>query len=293
MQPHDIMFTISIITVAYNSEKTIRDTLSSVSRQTYPHIEHIVVDGGSKDNTLAIVREFPHIHKVISERDKGVYDGMNRGLRLATGDVIGFLNSDDMYADNYAIERIAQAFEQKNIDSLYSDLEFFEGQPDNVVRVWNAGLIKRRRFLYGWMPPHPTFFVKKEVYQNFGTFDLAFKQSADYELMLRFLYRHGISAHYLQGISLKMRVGGLSNASFKNRWEANREDEFAWHKNALKPYFFTVFLKPLVKLEQFQMMYRILRFFKTKAPRPTYIPTPRLPVLEEIPVMSVGMELSR
>ena len=290
------MLTITIITVAYNSEKTIRDTLLSVSQQTYPHIEHIVVDGGSKDTTLAIVQEFPHIHKVISESDNGVYDAMNKGLKLATGDIIGFLNSDDMYADNYALERIAQVFELKNTDSLYSDLEFFKEHPDNVVRVWNAGLIKRRRFLYGWMPPHPTFFVKKEVYQRFGHFDLAFKQSADYELMLRFLYLHGISSHYLQGISLKMRVGGLSNASLKNRWEANREDQFAWRKNALKPYAFTVFLKPLVKLEQFQMMYRVFRLFKKRAYETAKIPTiptissPALPILEE---RAGVMELSR
>jgi glycosyltransferase involved in cell wall biosynthesis len=275
------MLTISIITVAYNSEKTIRDTLQSISQQSYPNVEHIIVDGGSKDRTLSIVKEFPHIHKVISEPDKGVYDAMNKGLRLATGDVIGFLNSDDMYADNRALERIAQVFELKNTDSLYSDLEFFEGQSDNVVRVWNAGLIKRRRFLYGWMPPHPTFFVKKEVYQRFGVFDLAFKQSADYELMLRFLYLHGISAHYLQGISLKMRVGGLSNASLKNRWEANCEDRFAWHKNALKPYFFTVLLKPIAKLEQFQMMYRVLRIFKQKAYHTVSMPSTSSPILEE------------
>jgi glycosyltransferase involved in cell wall biosynthesis len=277
------MLTISIITVAYNSEKTIRDTLLSISRQSYPNVEHIIVDGGSKDSTMSIVKEFSHIHKVISEPDKGVYDAMNKGLRLATGDVIGFLNSDDMYTDNRALERIAQVFELKNTDSLYSDLEFFEGHADNVVRVWNAGLIKRRRFLYGWMPPHPTFFVKKEVYQRFGVFDLAFKQSADYELMLRFLYLHGISSHYLQGISLKMRVGGLSNATLRNRWEANCEDRFAWHKNALKPYFFTVLLKPLAKLEQFQMMYRVLRLFKQKAYHTANIPIPSTssPILEE------------
>jgi glycosyltransferase involved in cell wall biosynthesis len=281
------MITISIITVAYNSEKTIRDTLLSVSQQTHANIEHIVIDGGSKDATLAIIKEFPHIQKVVSEPDSGVYDAMNKGLRLATGDVIGFLNSDDIYADNRALERIAQVFELKNTDSLYSDLEFFEGNADNVVRIWNAGLIKRRRFLYGWMPPHPTFFVKKEVYQRFGVFDLAFKQSADYELMLRFLYLHGISSHYLQGISLKMRVGGLSNASFKNRWAANREDRFAWRKNALQPYFFTVFFKPIAKLEQFQMMYRVLRVFKQRA---LPIPANGLPMMEE---RAVGMELSR
>ena len=261
------MLKITIITVAYNSEKTIMETLQSVHSQTYPNIEHIVVDGGSKDSTLSIVGRFRHITKTISEPDYGIYDAMNKGLRMATGDIIGFLNSDDIYADDLVLERIANVFELKNTDSLYSDLEYFDNNANNVVRVWNAGLVKRKRFLYGWMPPHPTFFCKKHVYERFGTFDLAFRQSADYELMLRLLYRHGISMHYLQGVSVKMRTGGLSNASFKNRWRANQEDSFAWRKNGLKPYFFTSLMKPLVKLEQFKAFYRGLRIFKQQAGR--------------------------
>ena len=283
------MLTITIITVAYNSEKTIADTLKSVSNQTYPHIEHIVVDGGSKDNTLSIVQKFKHITKTISEPDYGVYDAMNKGLRMATGDVIGFLNSDDIYADNMVLERIANVFELKNIDSLYSDLDFFENHADNVVRVWNAGLVKRRRFLYGWMPPHPTFFCKKSVYDRFGTFDIAFKQSADYELMLRLIYRHGISMHYMQGVSIKMRTGGLSNATFKNRWRAIHEDAFAWRKNGLQPYFFTAWLKPLAKLEQFKSIYRALRIFKQQAGH-IYNKTSK-PILTE-KTQRVGMEFT-
>jgi glycosyltransferase len=250
------MFTITIITVTRNSEQTVRDTLLSVSRQTYPHIEHIIVDGASNDQTLQIVSKFPHVKKVISEPDYSVYDAMNKGLRAATGDVIGFLNSDDVYADNLVIERIARVFELKNTDSLYSDLQFFEGNSENIIRDWQAGFASRRDFLFGWMPPHPTFFAKKSVYDRFGHFNIAFKLSADYELMLRFMYRHGISSHYLQGVTVKMRAGGMSNASFKNRMIANREDAFAWHKNALKPYFFTTWLKPLVKLSQFKLFKR-------------------------------------
>ncbi len=278
------MIPITIITVAYNSEKTIRNTLKSVSSQSYPNIEHIVIDGGSKDKTLAIVAEFPHIKKVISERDYGVYDAMNKGLKLATGEVVGFLNSDDIYADDKVIDRIAQVFETKNVQSLYSDLEFFEDNPDNVVRVWNAGAIQRRRFLYGFMPPHPSFFAKKSVYTNFGNFDLRFKQSADYELMLRFLYRHGISAHYMQGVSVKMRIGGLSNARFKNRWAANSEDRFAWDHNSLKPYFFTLWLKPFGKLEQFKINYRRFRAVKQKIDAWGIFNTQRLPALENMTV---------
>jgi glycosyltransferase involved in cell wall biosynthesis len=272
-----MMVKITIITTAYNSSKTIRDTLESVRIQTYPNIEHIVIDGGSKDETMAIVRKFSHVAQVVSERDKGVYDAMNKGIKLATGDVIGFLNSDDIFADNRVVERIANVFELKTVDSVYSDLDFFEGDPTNVVRSWVSGLAKRRRFLFGWMPPHPTFYAKRTVYDRFGSFDLSFKQAADYELMLRMLYRHGITTHYLQGISVKMRVGGLSNASFKNRWAAHREDAYAWHKNRIKPYFFTVWMKPLAKLEQFKSMYRTLRVFKQKAgtiyPQPLSTPT--------------------
>ena len=258
------MLKISIITVAYNSEKTITATLQSIAQQTYPNIEHIVVDGGSKDGTMDIVRSFKHIKKILSEKDYGIYDGMNKGLALATGDVIGFLNSDDIYADDMVIERVANVFELKDVDSLYSDLSFFNKTEDNVTRIWNAGLIKRKRFLFGWMPPHPTFFAKKMVYERFGGFDINFRQSADYELMLRFLYRHGISSHYLMGTSVKMRTGGASNATLGNRLRANREDRFAWSKNSLEPLFFTTWMKPLAKLEQFQSVYKSLRFFKNR-----------------------------
>lgn len=256
------MLKISIITVAFNSEKTIRATLQSIARQTYPNVEHIVVDGGSTDGTMDIVRGFKHVKKSISERDYGIYDGMNKGLALATGDVVGFLNSDDIYVDDSVLERVASVFELKNVDSLYSDLAFFEEKENNITRVWNAGLIKRKRFLFGWMPPHPTFFAKKSVYERFGGFDINFRQSADYELMLRLLYRHGISSHYLMGTSVKMRTGGASNVSLANRWRANREDRFAWRKNALEPHFFTIWMKPLAKIQQFQAVYRGLRFFK-------------------------------
>lgn len=258
------MLKISIITVAYNSEKTIRGTLQSIANQTYPNIEHIVVDGGSKDRTMDIVRSFNHIKKAVSEKDYGIYDGMNKGLALATGDIVGFLNSDDIYADDLVLERVANVFELKDVDSLYSDLSFFKETEDNITRIWNAGLIKRKRFLYGWMPPHPTFFAKKSVYDRFGGFDINFRQSADYELMLRLLYRHGITSHYLMGISVMMRTGGASNATLGNRWRANREDRFAWNKNALEPHFYTIWMKPLAKLEQFQAFYRGLRLFKNQ-----------------------------
>jgi glycosyltransferase involved in cell wall biosynthesis len=280
------MTTLSIITVTYNSEKTIRDTLESVSQQTCQNIEHIIVDGGSTDRTMAIVALFPHVKKVISEADYGIYDAMNKGLKLATGDVIGFLNSDDIYADNMVLDRVCSVFDLKNVSSLYSDLEYFEGNPNNVVRVWNAGSIQRCRFLYGWMPPHPTFFVKKSVYSNFGNFDIKFRQSADYELMLRFLYRHGISSHYLQGVSIKMRVGGASNATIKNRIDANNEDTFAWTHNALRPYFFTLWLKPFIKLEQFKLNYRRLRLAKQKIRAWMPISPKRLSNLEEQPIFS-------
>ncbi|NJN33041.1 MAG: glycosyltransferase [Saprospiraceae bacterium] len=247
---------ISIITVSYNSGKTIADTLESVAKQTFKDVEHIIVDGASKDDTLDIVRSFNHIAKVRSEPDRGIYDAMNKGLEMASGEIIGFLNSDDMYAHEGVLEQIAKTFEFKNVDTVYSDLHFFKNSTDNIVRVWKAGATNRQRFLGGWMPPHPTFFAKKSVYDRFGVFDAAFKQSGDYELMLRFLYKHGVSTHYMQGVSILMRAGGQTGATVKNRVRANKEDAFAWDKNGLKRYWYTLYLKPMLKIEQLRFFYR-------------------------------------
>src|ERR1700712_2458951 len=163
---------ISIITATCNSEATVRDTLTCVSRQDHDDIEHIIIDGLSTDNTLKIVSEFPHVAKVISEKDKGIYDAMNKGIRHATGDVIGILNSDDIYVDETVISTIAAEFADPHIRASYADLQYVQqNDPHRIVRTWRTGLFNKRRFYFGWMPPHPTFFVRKNVYDEIGLFD--------------------------------------------------------------------------------------------------------------------------
>jgi glycosyltransferase len=276
---------VSLITVSYNSAKTIADTLKSVQSQTYKNIEYIVVDGKSSDGTVEIVRQFLDssndvtqdamqdsekdalqgdkqgsakgasqgvVTKFLCERDKGIYDAMNKGLALATGDIIGVLNSDDFYCAEDVVEQVVLAFQENETDCLYGDLNYVDPIDTNkIVRKWRSGAYYRKNFLKGWMPPHPTFFVKKSCYENFGTFDTQFKSAADYELMLRFLFKESCSAQYLPKVMIHMRAGGVSNVSLKNRLRANREDRKAWKINGLKPKWFTLLRKPLSKLIQY------------------------------------------
>lgn len=250
---------ISIVTPAFNSAKTIQHTIESVARQTYPDVEYIIVDGGSKDATAKIVAQYNNVVDLfISEPDRGVYDAMNKGIRMASGDVVAILNSDDFYTHSRVLEQIAAAFRQSGVDSVYGDLQYVNHyHPNQIVRHWESGGFVRESFLAGWMPPHPTFFVKKSVYQRYGLFNLSLKSSADYELMLRFLYKYRISTSYVQDVLVRMRTGGMSNASWLNRWRANQEDRMAWRINGLKPRFYTTILKPLRKLQQFR--YRLFQ----------------------------------
>lgn len=245
---------ISIVTPAFNSAKTIQHTIESVAQQTYPNVEYIIVDGGSKDATAKIVAQYNDVVDIfISEPDRGVYDAMNKGIRMASGDVVAILNSDDFYTHSRVLEQIATAFYQAEVDSVYGDLQYVDHhQPNRIVRHWESGGFVRENFLAGWMPPHPAFFVKKAVYQRYGLFNLSLRSSADYELMLRFLYKHRISTSYLQDVLVRMRTGGMSNSSWLNRWRANQEDRLAWRMNGLKPRFYTTILKPFRKLQQFR-----------------------------------------
>jgi glycosyltransferase involved in cell wall biosynthesis len=243
---------ISVITATYNSAATVRDTLTSIRLQDYPDIEHIIVDGRSSDGTLEIVANFPHIARIVSEKDKGIYDAMNKGIRLATGEVIGILNSDDIYIDRAVLSAVAQAFGDPAVMTVYADLQYVHPENlDKVKRTWITGPFRKNSFYYGWMPPHPTFFVRKEVYERIGLFNTDLRSAADYELMLRILLRYGVSTYYIPRVIVKMRAGGMSNASLRNRLLANREDRLAWKLNGLKPYFFTLYLKPLRKITQF------------------------------------------
>jgi glycosyltransferase involved in cell wall biosynthesis len=243
---------ISIITATYNSAATVKDTLTCIREQDHPDIEHILVDGGSTDQTPEIVKDFPHVKRWVSEKDKGIYDAMNKGIGMATGEVIGILNSDDIYTGPSVLSAVARAFADPSVMTAYADLQYVHpDDPDKVIRTWKTGHFDKRNFYYGWMPPHPTFFVRKEVYQQVGRFDISLRSAADYEIMLRILLKYGIPAHYIPGVMVKMRAGGMSNASLWNRLRANSEDRLAWKLNGLRPYFFTLYLKPLRKIPQF------------------------------------------
>ena len=243
---------ISIITATYNSASTVRDTLASIRAQDHPDIEHIIVDGGSTDATLDIVDDFPHVAKLISGKDDGIYDAMNKGISVATGQVIGILNSDDIYTDTTVLSAIAAAFADPAIMTAYADLQYVHFDDLNrVIRTWITGPLRKKSFYYGWMPPHPTFFVRREVYDRAGLFNTELRSAADYEIMLRFLVKHGLTSRYIPRVIVKMRVGGVSNASLRNRLRANREDRLAWKINHLTPYFFTLYMKPLRKISQF------------------------------------------
>lgn len=243
---------ISIITACYNSSATIGDTLKSVTEQDYKNIEHIIVDGASTDDTLQIVKQFPHVAKVVSEKDDGIYDAMNKGISLATGEVIGILNSDDVYTSNSAVSKVMKAFEAKDAEAVYADLQYVKFDNLNkITRTWHSGEFSKRKFYFGWMPPHPTFFVRKHVYQKIGNFNCALKSAADYEFMLRVLLKNDFKPYYIPEVLVKMRAGGMSNATLGNRMRANREDREAWRINNISPYFFTIPFKPLRKVLQF------------------------------------------
>jgi glycosyltransferase len=177
---------------------------------------------------------------------------MNKGVKIATGEVIGILNSDDFYADSAVLKKIADAFEKNDIDAAYGDLQYVKQHDVKAVtRTWKAGSFRKKNFYYGWMPPHPSFFVRRSVYDKVGLFNTALRSAADYELILRIMLKNDVNVAYIPEVLVKMRAGGMSNASFRNRLRANREDREAWRINGLKPLFFTTWLKPLRKITQF------------------------------------------
>lgn len=247
------MSKISIITVTYNSAKTLEQTIHSVLLQDHPDIEYIIVDGASTDGTLEIIRKYRHkIDHFISEKDDGLYYAINKGIALATGDIIGILHADDFYIDDHVLSKVNTVFSKTGADAVYADLYYVDSNnTDKIIRKWKSGSYTDGKFLWGWMPPHPAFFVKKEVYQKYGMFNTSLRSAADYELMLRFIHKNKIKLAYLPEFIVKMRTGGQSNASMKNRAKANMEDRKAWELNGLKPYFFTLTLKPLRKVLQF------------------------------------------
>ena len=244
---------ISIITTTYNSASTIEQTIQSVLNQSYTNIEYIIVDGVSTDGTLDILNRYKaRLHTIISEKDTGIYDALNKGIALATGDVIGILHSDDFYTSSNVIENVANSFNQNQCDGLCANLYYVDKDDTNKIkRKWHSGNYTHGAFLNGWMPPHPTFFVKKEIYNKLGKFNLQFATAADYELMLRFIHKNKIKLAYLNEFIVKMRIGGKSNDTVKSRLTANLDDRKAWEVNELKPRFYTLYVKPLRKIFQF------------------------------------------
>jgi len=251
---------VSIITASYNAVSTIQDCIESVYKQNIP-VEHIIIDGCSDDGTLKIIEKYKSvISTIVSEKDEGIYDGINKGIKLATGDIIGLLHADDVYADLKIISKITEVFSDKNVESCYGDLVYVDPEDTRkVTRYWKAGSYKNKRFYYGWMPPHPTFFVRRSIYEKYGDFNTEFGTSADYELMLRFLMKNNVKTRYIPKVLVKMRTGGASNVSLKNRVIANCNDRLAWKVNGLKPYPFTLILKPLIKIRQFLFLKRFRR----------------------------------
>jgi glycosyltransferase involved in cell wall biosynthesis len=209
---------ITVITVCRNSVATIKDTLESVASQSYKNIEHIVVDGGSIDATVAVIREWKkHPVHLISEPDKGIYDAMNKGIRLATGDVIGILNSDDIYYDSHILENVSVVMHDASVDACYADLIYVDkNNPEKIIRYWKSCSFKKGLFSRGWMPPHPTFFTRRLIYEKYGNFDLTYSFAADVELLARLLERFEVKSVYVPKIFVKMRFGGTSNKSVFN-----------------------------------------------------------------------------
>jgi glycosyltransferase len=245
------MPSISLITPVFNCADTLAHNLRSIAAQTRP-CQHVIVDGASTDGTLDVIRrEAPGDAIVISEPDRGMYDAINKGLQHATGDVIGILNADDYYPDETVLQQVARVFEDPAIDACYGDLLYVDrNDTDKVVRNWKSGDYDRKKFYNGWMPPHPTFFVRKRLYEQHGGYRLDLGSAADYEMMLRLLLRHEARAAHIPHVLVHMRNDGMSNASLKNRLRANRFDREAWRVNGVKPRPWTLAAKPLRKILQ-------------------------------------------
>lgn len=241
---------ISIITPSLNSSAVIADCMRSVAQQTVS-AQHTVIDGFSTDGTLEAIRESGADVEVIRETPTGIYPAINSGIKASSGDIVGILHADDFYATPDVLEKVAAVFENPSVEACYGDLCYVDqDDPSRIVRYWRAGEYRQGRFRHGWMPPHPTFFVRRRVYQQFGYYRVDLGTAADYELMLRFLLRHGVTVAYLPQVLVNMRTGGASNVSLKARLDANKMDRRAWMVNDLYPWPWTTIVKPLRKIGQ-------------------------------------------
>lgn len=242
---------ITLITPVYNSAETLSDCMQSIARQTVP-CQHILIDGGSTDDSLKVIQDNATENvEWISEPDQGMYDAINKGIARATGEIVGVLNSDDVYSQENILSLVMQAFKSPSIEACYGDLLYVERlNTTKVVRNWKSGAYRRERFYNGWMPPHPTFFVSREAYEKYGGYRLDLGSAADYELMLRMLMKHKVEAAYIREVLVHMRNDGMSNASITSRIQANRNDRKAWKVNELRPRPWTLIAKPISKVGQ-------------------------------------------
>lgn len=256
---------VSVITVTWNSGATLRDTLESVLRQTYPDIEHIIVDGGSTDNTMALIKEYePRYNgrlRYICEPDKGIYDAMNKGIRMATGNVVGILNSDDFYTSDNAVETIAKKMECDDVDAVYGDIHFVNDDDlKKCVRYYSSRPFRRWWMRFGFMPAHPSFYCRREVYMKYGTFDISYKVAADFECLLRLIFIHRIKIKYLPLDFVTMRTGGASTSGMSSHKRILHDHQLAFRNNGVYSNVLFEFMRYGYKICEMT----ILKFYKTR-----------------------------
>ncbi len=247
---------ISVITVAYNAAATLPDTLRSVAAQDWPNVEHILIDGGSRDATHAVVAEHgSHLAHFVSEPDKGLYDAMNKGIALATGDVIGLLNADDVYCDTTSLSKVAAAFAAKpGVDAVLGDVAFFRpGAPDKIVRRYDSGHFRPDRIAYGWMPAHPGMYLTRDAYARAGAYRTDFRIASDFEMVARVFGRMGMSYAYLPEILVMMQLGGISTAGVSARWRLSRETVRACRDNGIDTNLAKVLTKYIRKVRELRL----------------------------------------
>lgn len=247
---------ISLVTTTYNSVDTIRDTVESVAAQKFDgEVEYIVIDGGSTDGTLELLSQYEDVvSRLVSEPDNGLYDAMNKGIRLATGDVVGILNSDDFYTSDDVLATVAREFEQKNVDAVYGDIHFVS--PDNLnkcVRYYSSRIFTPRALRFGFMPAHPSFYVRRSCYEKYGGFDTTYRIASDYDLMVRLFYKHKITYSYIRKDMVTMRTGGVSTKNIRNRLLITKENVKACRKNGLYSNVLLISFKYLFKVFEFRL----------------------------------------
>jgi glycosyltransferase involved in cell wall biosynthesis len=244
---------VSIITVSLNSAKTITDTINSVLNQTYPDIEYIVIDGVSSDGTQDIVTSFgKRVSKFISEPDKGLYDAINKGIKIATGDVVGILNSDDFFCDNNVIEQVAGLLKDDNIDAVFGDVQFIDpAKSSKIVRYYSSKHFKLSKFKFGYMPAHPSFYARRELFEKLGYYKTDYKIAADFELLLRFMLINKIKCVYLEMPFISMRTGGISNKSIWSNFTLNKEIAKACRENGIGTNYLFIYSKYFTKIFDF------------------------------------------